>query len=231
MQFKDRKILQAEGTTKKIDTHDLIGKRITDIRTWGKHFLICLPKFTIRIHLLMFGSYRINDRKEAKPRLRLIFSKNKEISFYACAIERIDKPLDEIYDWSADVMNSAFDTRKANRKLKAQPGIFVCDSILDQQIFAGAGNIFKNEVLFRTRVHPLSKVGSLPDSKRREIVKEVVRYGRDFLRWKKAFVLRKHWEAHTKRICPRDGNPFVKAYVGKTQRRTFFCECCQRLYT
>lgn len=229
--FKGRKILNAEGSTKKIDIGDLIGQRIIDIKTWGKHFLICLPKFTIRIHLLMFGSYRINEGKNATPRLRLSFSNNEELNFYACAITRIDRPLDEVYDWSADVMNKKFDTRKANKKLKEEPMEFICDAILDQDIFAGAGNIFKNEVLFRARIHPLSKIGSLPDTKRREVVKEVIRYGKDFLKWKKAFVLRKHWEAHTKKTCPRDGNRFTKAYLGKTHRRTFFCDVCQKLYS
>jgi endonuclease-8 len=229
--FKGKKIVFAEGSTKKINVEELIGQRIVDIKTWGKHFLICLPKFTIRIHLLMFGSYRIDEQKDAIPRLRLTFPKNEEINFYACAVERIDKPLDEVYDWSADVMNKAFDTRKANKKLTQHPDTLICDAILDQQIFSGAGNIFKNEVLFRTRVHPLSKIRALPATKRREVVKEVVLYGKDFLKWKKAFVLKKHWEAHTKRTCPRDGHNFIKAYLGKTNRRTFYCEFCQELYT
>jgi hypothetical protein len=37
-------------------------------------------------------------------------------------------------------------------------------------IFAGVGNIIKNEVLFRIRVHPLSTVGALPPAKLRELV-------------------------------------------------------------
>ena len=230
IKFKGKKIIEAEGNTKKIDFDELIGQRITDIKTWGKHFLICLPKFTIRIHLLMFGSYRIDEQKDAKPRLRLVFSKTEEINFYACAVERIDKPLNKVYDWSADVMNKSFDTRKANKKLKDDPKTLICDAILDQQIFAGAGNIFKMEVLFRTRVHPLSEVGALTAVKRREVVKEVVRYGKDFLKWKKAFVLKKNWEVIGKKICPRDGHKIIKAYLGKTKRRTFFCEQCQKLY-
>lgn len=230
IRFKGKKILEAEGTATKIDFQEIAGQRITDIKTWGKHFLICLPKFTIRVHLLMFGTYRINEQKDAKPRLRLVFEKGEEINFYACSVQPIEQPLNKVYDWSADVMNKTFDNRKANRKLKKHPQMLACDAILDQQIFSGAGNIFKNEVLFRTRVHPLSKVGALPDAKRRELVKEVVNYGKDFLKWKKAFVLKKHWEAHTKKTCPRDGHKLIKAYLGKTKRRTFFCEYCQKLY-
>ena len=43
----------------------------------------------------------------------------------------------------------------------------VCDALLDQNVFAGVGNIIKNEVLFRIRVHPLSTVGALPAAKLR----------------------------------------------------------------
>lgn len=228
--FKGRKIMDAEGSSKTIDISELVGQTIRDIKSWGKHFLICLPKFTIRIHLMMFGSYTIDTRKPTKPRLRLFFSNNEEISFYACSVRRIDEPLDKVYDWSADIMNKKFDTRKANAKLKAEPSEFVCDAILDQNIFAGAGNIFKNEVLYRLRIHPLSKLGALTDAKRRALVKGVVQYGKDFLTWKKAFVLRKHWQAHTKTTCIRDGNKLTKAYLGKTNRRSFFCEICQVLY-
>lgn len=229
-EFKGRRIRFAEGTTLKIDLSQLAGQKIVDIKTWGKHLLICLPTFTIRIHLLMFGTYRINERKDTEPRMRLVFSKDEEINFYACAIARIDQSLNTVYDWSADVMNKMFDTRKANAKLLKKGNMFVCDAILDQGIFAGAGNIFKNEVLFRIKVHPLSKVRALPDRKRRELVKAVVIYGKDFLKWKRKFVLRKHWEAHTKRTCPRDGHKFVKDYLGKTMRRTFYCEVCQVWY-
>lgn len=228
--FKGKVIRHAEGTTRKIDLTELREKRILDFKSWGKHFLICLPGFTIRIHLLMFGSYRINETKDCNPRLSLHFANDEVINFYACAIQRIDIPLDNVYDWTSDVMNKNFSTRKANAKLRALPQTLACDAILDQEIFAGAGNIFKNEVLFRIRTHPMSRLGALPDTKRQELVREVVRYGKDFLKWKKAFVLKKHWQAHTKRTCPRDGNKLTKAYLGRTNRRTFFCEVCQKLY-
>lgn len=228
--FKGKKIITATGSTKKFAPDILTGKKIIDFKSWGKHFLICFPTFTIRVHFLLFGSYLINESKDAKPRLSLEFSKGY-IHFYACALTLITDPLDDVYDWTADVMNQKFDHKKALQKLKAQPDTLVCDAILDQQIFAGAGNIFKNEVLFRIGVHPKSKLGKLPLPKLKALVKEVIVYEGDFLQWKKAYVLRKHWEAHTKKICSRDGELLTKAHVGKTNRRTFFCKKCQVLYT
>jgi len=228
--FVGKKITAAGGTSKNVDYKAITGSRVLDFRSWGKHFLICLPDRTLRIHLLMFGKYSINDdTRPAQPRLRLEFGK-KFINFYSCAVNTILEPLDEVYDWSADVMNPAWSARSALKKLRANPHMLVCDALLDQQIFSGVGNIIKNEVLYRIRVNPKNKVGSLPAPKLRAMTKEAVHYSFQFLDWKKAFSLKKHWLAHTKKICSRDGHAIIKEYLGKTNRRTFFCPTCQVLY-
>jgi endonuclease-8 len=107
------------------------------------------------------------------------------------------------------------------------PKTLVCDALLDQNVFAGVGNIIKNEVLFRIRVHPLSTVGALSARKLSELVVQARQYSFEFLEWKKAFVLRKHWLVHTKRTCPRCNIPLTKAHLGTTDRRSFYCERCQ----
>jgi endonuclease-8 len=226
--FKKKKVLEVGGNTK-LDLAFVEGKTIKDFKSWGKHFLICFDKSTIRIHFMLFGSYRVNEKKEAPPRLHLGFKKG-ELNFYACSVRLIEEDLDELYDWSADVMNDVWDPKKAKAKLKKQPRTLVCDALLDQNIFAGVGNIIKNEVLFRIKVHPKSEIGNLPASKLSALVKEARNYSFDFLKWKKEYVLKKHWLAHTKKICPRCNIPLKKEYMGKTNRRTFFCDNCQLLY-
>ena len=108
--------------------------------------------------------------------------------------------------------------------------MLVTDALLDQTIFAGVGNIIKNEVLYRIKVHPKSPVGALPTAKLTEMIKEARNYSFDFLQWKREYTLRKHWLAHTKKTCSRDGDKIIKEYLGKTQRRTFFCNTCQVQY-
>lgn len=226
--FIGKKILKVEGNSK-LDIQRLSGKKIIDFKSWGKHFLICFKDFTVKIHFMLFGSYRINDRKETAPRLRLIF-KNGELNFYACSIKFIEEDLDEIYDWSGDVMNPLWDSKKAKQILKAHPEMMVCDALLDQHIFAGVGNIIKNEVLYRIHVHPEARVGDLPTKKINELIEEARNYSFQFLEWKKQFVLKKHWLAHTKKLCLRCNLPFEKKYCGKTRRRSFFCKNCQHFY-
>jgi endonuclease-8 len=228
--FKGKKILDATGNTTKIDKSELINQKVVDFKSWGKHFLICLPKYTLRIHFLLFGSSSVNEPiATRKPRLHLQFS-NGDLYLYACSVIKLEDDLNDIYDWSTDVMNPAWDPKKARKKLKAQPDTLVCDAILDQNIFAGSGNIFKNEVLWRIKVHPLSSIGALPPRKLTELINETHNYSFDFLKWKKAYVLRKNWKAHTKKTCPRCEIPLIKEYLGKTKRRSFYCVSCQALY-
>ena len=112
-------------------------------------------------------------------------------------------------------MSEHWNPRAALRKLRAMPDTLVCDALLDQDVFAGVGNIIKNEVLFRIRVHPLSTVGALSPGKLRELVAQARQYSFDFLAWKKAFVLRKHWLAHNKGVCARCGRKLTRAYLGR----------------
>lgn len=226
--FKGKKIIKATGNTR-IEMPELEGQRVVEFKSWGKHFLICFRQFTIRIHFMLFGTYRINEEKATASRLSLQFE-NGVLNFYACSVKLITEPLDEIYDWSADVLSPTWNQGKARKKLKAMPDLLVCDALLEQNIFAGVGNIIKNEVLFRIRVHPKCKVGKLPVKQCNLLLKEAVNYSYDFLEWKKAFELKKHWLAHTKKICPRCNIPLIMEYLGKTNRRSFFCNNCQVLY-
>lgn len=227
--FTGRTIEQVEGNTS-IDKSRLVGQRIVALRTWGKHFLIEMPEFSLRVHFLLFGSYRINERKDGPPRLSLRFTGGDELNFYTCSVKYIEDPLDDVYDWHADVMSAAWKPALALQRLRAAPEALACDALLDQDIFAGVGNIIKNEVLYRIRVHPLSTIGGLPPAKLRALVSEARQYSFDFLEWKKAFVLKQHWLAHRKSHCLRCDLQLTKATLGKTQRKSYFCSNCQALY-
>ncbi len=227
--FAGKTVARAGGSAP-LDTGALVGQRIVSLRSWGKHLLIELGDFSVRIHFLMFGSYLVNARKDRAPKLSLGFAGGQELNFYTCAVKRIDGPLAQAYDWSADVLSDQWDAAAARRKLRQAPQMLACDALLDQTIFSGVGNIIKNEVLFRVQVHPLSQVGALPPARLRALADDARQYSFNFLAWKKAGVLKKHWLAHTREICPRCVIPFSTGHLGKTRRRSFFCACCQQNY-
>ncbi|HXD77110.1 MAG TPA: DNA-formamidopyrimidine glycosylase family protein [Puia sp.] len=228
--FTGRKVLGVTGNSK-IDKERLAGRKVLAFRSWGKHFLVCFPKLTLRVHFLLFGSYSIDEQTKPNPRLHLRFT-NGDLFLYTCSVRILEGSPDDVYDWSADVMSDAWDPAAARKKLRANPDMLVCDALLNQDIFAGVGNIIKNEVLFRIRVQPESRVGALPPRKLGQLIREARNYSFDFLTWKKAFQLRAHWLAHTKRMCPRCHIPLIKtSRLGKTARRAFYCANCQKLYT
>ncbi|WP_377703094.1 DNA-formamidopyrimidine glycosylase family protein [Pseudoduganella sp. UC29_71] len=156
--FTGRTIAAAAGNSKALDYPRLVGQSVVALRSWGKHFLIELQDLTLKIHFLMFGSYRINERKDAPPRLSLQFDGGGEFNFYSCSIKQLEGELDALYDWRADVMSDQWKPALALKKLRAAPAMLACDALLDQNIFSGVGNIIKNEVLFRLSIHPLSEV-------------------------------------------------------------------------
>jgi endonuclease-8 len=227
--FSGKKIIGISGNSK-IDQQRLLNRKVIAFRSWGKHLLICIEGLTLRVHFLMFGSYAINERNPGRLiRLNLTF-KNGEINLYSCSLKYLEGDVNQYYDWSADVMSDSWNPRSAKKKLMLTDSVLVCDALLDQDIFAGVGNIIKNEVLYRIRVHPESVVGNLPLAKLKKLIAEARIYSFQFLEWKKNYELKKHWLAHTKKLCLRCNFPIIKKYTGVKNRRSFICLNCQVLY-
>jgi endonuclease-8 len=225
--FVGRTVREVSGNSR-IEIQRMRRRRVVAIRTWGKHLLIEFSNFSLRVHFMLYGSYRIDEQRPppAALRLGLVFD-NGEFNFYACSLRFIEEPLDDVYDWRVDVMAEAWDPALAHRKLKKLPDTWVCDALLDQQIFSGVGNYIKNEVLYRISVHPCSRLGALPPRKLSELITQARQYAFDSLAWKQAHVLRKHWLVHNKGQCAKGHGKLVRAHLGKTHRRSFYCPVCQ----
>ena len=235
--FVGREIVGVEGNTP-IVKERLLGQRVRGVRSFGKHFVMEFGGFSLRVHLLMLGSYCIDERKDKPIRLGLTFDNRREIHFYSCSVKFVEEPLDDVYDWRGDVMADAWDPALARRKLRAMPDALVCDALLDQSVFAGVGNVIKNEILFRVQLHPLSTVGALPAGTLRALVTEARDCTFDFYAVKLADAdrdhsvwrgdtLAAHWLVHNQKTCPRCHIPLHKQHLGELDRRSFWCERCQ----
>lgn len=228
--FEGRKVLAVEGNAK-ADIQRAKEKTLEYCLSWGKHTLLCFDDFYLRIHFLMFGTYRINERKETAPRLSLQFS-DGEINFYTCSVQLYEGTPLAVYDWSSDLMSQQWNAQAALEKLQQLPAsALICDALLNQEIFSGSGNIMKNEVLWRMRVHPESKVRAIPEKLQQQIVDDVHAYSFLFYEWKKQYVLKKNWKIYKKGICPRCNLKTTRAYLGRTPRLTTYCSDCQNLYS
>lgn len=226
--FIGNRITGVGGNTHKIEKERLKNKVIRDIRTWGKHLLFEFDKFSLKVHFLMYGSYRINERKEGK-KARLCFkTKSGELNFYNCSVSFIEEPLEEAYDWKANLMGDEWDEDLAIKRVKENPEEEIGDVLLDQDIFAGLGNIMKCETLYNTCIHPETKVKKLNDREIANLTAEARAYAFEFYCWKKIFSLRKHWKVYAQRTCSPNGEKVVLKKTGKRKRRSFICEARQK---
>lgn len=236
--FSGKRIERVAGNST-IGIQRLEGQTVEEIFSWGKHLVFQLESFALRVHFMLWGTFAAtvmgrsvtgDYRRGGPPRLVLEFP-NGEITIWAASVRFVEGAnVKAAYDFTADVMSDRWDGRGALVKVRAFPRAEIADVLLDQAIFAGVGNIIKNEVLFRVGVHPLTKVGALPAATLRELVEQARQYSFEFLEWKKAFVLRQHWLVHNKGICPRCNGRLKRAYLGTRERRTFYCERCQKRF-
>jgi endonuclease-8 len=224
--FVDRPIRRADGSGQ-LPFATLKKSRLKSARSWGKHLILVFDTFALRIHFLMFGSYRISDpRKNRIPKLRLVYE-DDEIFFYSCAIKVIDLDFEGSYDWSVDLMSKKWNPKKAATKLTAHPKSQICDLLMDQEIFAGLGNIMKNEILFNVRLHPEAKIADLEKTEITNVVQEARKYARQFYKWKKANVLKRNWQVFRKPTCPVCQRKVKKRPTGRLERMSHYCSNCQ----
>lgn len=235
--FREKSILAVSGNTT-IGKERLLNKKILTIFSWGKHLVFQFDEFAMRVHFMLYGSFEAivtgkkvtgdYPRKKRAPRLQLIFE-NGEIDFFSCSLRFIESShARDLYDYSIDIMSPFWDSKKALKKLQSHPEILIGDLLLDQNIFAGVGNIIKNEVMYLVKKSPERKVKELSLSKLKEIVKTAKEYSEQFYKWRKRFVLKKHYQIYRKGICPRCKGKVLRKKIGERQRISFICPHCQK---
>ena len=197
--FVGRPVREASGNAK-LAYSRLLRRKPIAIRSFGKQFLVDFGTFYLRAHLLLFGSYRIDETREKPPRLALRFA-NGELNIYGGSVRLVDGALADDYDWRIDVLSDDWDPARARRTLRARPDTLACDILMDQNVFAGVGNIIKNEVLHRIGVHPAARLDELSAPKRAALVKDAREFSFQVLAWRRRNVLRKHLRVHKRKYC------------------------------
>ncbi|EJL75482.1 DNA-formamidopyrimidine glycosylase family protein [Chryseobacterium populi] len=81
--FVGRKVIDANGNAK-FDKTPLKGKTLLEIHTFGKQTYLVFNDICIRIHLLMFGSYSVDEQTKPDKSLRLAlqFRKRGNVLLY-----------------------------------------------------------------------------------------------------------------------------------------------------
>jgi endonuclease-8 len=227
--LEGKRIAEVTGNTK-AGKEKLKGKKITRIYTVGKRLVIEADSVAAVIHFLMFGSYRLNERREGRtPRLSLSVAAN-ELNFYNCSVKILPTQELAALDEKTDILDPKFARGKAIEEVHGHAGI-IADLLLDQTIFAGVGNIIKNEALYAAGVHPASTSKNIPREKAKRLIERTIDFSSEFLEVRRVGKqLKPILQVYRKRTCHRCKARIETKKMGERNRITFFCPNCQALF-
>jgi endonuclease-8 len=233
--FRGKTVLSVSGNTK-IEKERMLRKKVKNIFSWGKHLVIQFEDFALRTHFLLFGAFEAEVKGSAltgdykrsyAPRLQLDFE-HGTIRMFNCSVKFLEtRNAKADYDFTVDIMSPKWDPDQAFDTISAKPEAEIADLLLDQNIFAGVGNIIKNEVLWRVRIHPAAKVREISPTDLEELIAETKKFSLLFYKWRKVFLLRKHLDIYQKSTCPRCGANVKREKTGKRNRISHICPVCQ----
>jgi endonuclease-8 len=215
---------------------DLDGRTLEAAESRGKHLLLRFDGgLVLHSHLGMKGAwhlYRRGERWRKPARTAWAALANGEVeavNFNGTAMRVVteaelgrDPRLSRL---GPDVLAASFDTaRVAAGMRRAGADAELGDTLLDQTLVAGIGNIFKSEGCFAARIDPWTQLAALGDeqlgevlSKTRELMLEAVESGRQPKRvYRRAGM-----------PCPRCRTRVRSRAQGDSARMTYWCPGCQ----
>ena len=234
----------------------LIGQRVDAVESRGKHLLISFAPsgLVLHTHMGMNGSWHVYRRGErwrksaGMARFVVDVEGDGEAWTAVCFTPPVCELLSakqanahpSLSSLGPDLLGETVDLVEARRRLDAQPQRTIAESLLDQRVLAGVGNVFKSEVLFIHRVDPWATVAEVPDEIRAALLETATRLLRLNVRpgamhrvtvdkgagapnaGKRLYVY-----GQARRPCPRCSTPITAARQGEQARVTYWCARCQ----
>jgi endonuclease-8 len=154
------------------DDTPVAGQMVDRVEARGKWLLIAFSGGGILAsHLLMNGRWHIYRHGERWQLPRFHMRIVIENSDYQAVGFRV--PVAEMHTARSlerstriprienDLLNPEFDPEAALERLMAQSAEAIADALLNQEVLAGVGNVFKSEICFVNGLHPFRKTGTL----------------------------------------------------------------------
>jgi len=228
----------------------LKGETIVDVGRRGKFLIIYTDQFALVSHLRMEGKYGLFPKEEPFDKHTHVifhFTDDTELRYrdvrkfgtmhlYKKGEEFQRPPLVDLgpepfsEGFTADYLGSVL--KKTSRKIKP--------ALLDQKLFVGLGNIYVDESLFRSRIHPERIASSLDENEIAALHKEIVATLSEAVE-KGGSTIRSYVNSQGQigmfqlelfaygrkgEACKICGTPLEKTTVGG--RGTHFCPNCQK---
>src|SRR4051794_40450501 len=167
----------------------ITGCRVEGVAAAGKHLLMRFSNgLVLRTHMRMNGSwhiYRPGERWQRPRRdMRIVVATDtfEAVGFNVPVAEFLDRTSiarqDDLRLMGPDLLAESFDEDEAFRRLRERGTTEIADALLNQRIVAGAGNVYKSEVLFICGVNPFVPVAALEE----ETLRTLLRTARKYLR-------------------------------------------------
>lgn len=239
-----------------VDT-PLAGRTVEKVESAGKHLLIYFSgDLILRTHMRMNGSwhiYRHDERWWRGPqqmRVRIDTAEWVAVAFNVPVAEFVTaKQLaksDPVAALGPDLLGVEFDRDEAVRRLIASGARPIANTLLDQRIVAGIGNIYKSEVLFMTGVHPEIPSSAIPQAtleRMMDIARGVLKDNvigsaspriQTYRNLRQSNPATEHDESlwvygRRDKPCRKCGAPIAMKKMGLEARSTYWCPKCQRL--
>jgi endonuclease-8 len=154
-------------------TSDLSGHVVEGVAALGKHLLLRTDGgVTLHSHLKMEGAwelYRPGERWSGGPGhwIRAVLETEPwvAVGYRLGVLELLPTAREQevIGHLGPDPLGADWDLEEAVRRLAADPGRAIGDALLDQQVMAGPGNVYRCEACFLRGLHPSTPVGDVPD--------------------------------------------------------------------
>lgn len=124
-----------------------------------------------------------------------------------------------------DILAEEFDLDAAIAAMRADPTRGLGDTLLDQHLVAGIGNIFKSEACFAAKVDPWRPVGDVSDAE----LRAVLAAAREQMQAAVEAGGRHRFRVYKRRqgSCPSCRGPISSRGQGDANRTTYWCPRCQ----
>jgi formamidopyrimidine-DNA glycosylase len=224
------------GNRKKL-AEKFAGRSIRSVQRRGKFILITLDQGTLAVHLGMTGKLLIDSAET--PYTHGIFTLDRGVLLYDDPrqfgrIEWSPARVNKLGPEPLEIGLAEFTARLRKRKTKIKP------LLLNQTFLAGMGNIYVDEALFLSGIHPLaiaSRLNAERAARLHQAIRDVLTLaiehrGSSISDYVDADGARGNFQLLHKAYgrdgepCVNCGTPIKKAIVG--QRGTHFCPKCQK---
>jgi endonuclease VIII len=235
-----RTLTRCDVRVPRFATVDLTGYTVDEVLSRGKHLFIRAEAASIHSHLKMDGSWRVTSRTvRADHRIRIILEACqgnetiRAIGIDLGVLEILDRDHDDevVAHLGPDLLGPGWDPRLAAANLTAHPDRPIAEALLDQQVLAGIGNVYCNELCFVSGHLPTMPVSAVTDPHR------LMSRARDMLwanraRWNRCTTGdtragRQLWVyGRAGQPCRRCGTRI--SYEDTGERVAYWCPSCQR---